>query len=128
MSNITSGSSSSGDVYARCKTGSNTAGRGSDAGWTPCPLCNNNSLLLSSKVMNDGGSGISSLAGSGSGVGGLLNIGGKFLRCPLLCMIDCGILKFPMGFVHIMCTFSLQFIYFIGYSDYLRELELKLVL
>jgi ankyrin repeat protein len=27
-----------GDAYARCRTGS-TAGRGSIAGWTPCPLC-----------------------------------------------------------------------------------------
>lgn len=28
----------SGDAYARCRTGS-TSGRGSVAGWTPCPLC-----------------------------------------------------------------------------------------
>jgi len=90
MSNITSGSSSSGgDVYARCKTGSNTAGRGSEAGWTPCPLCNNNNNLLLS-VMNDG-SGISSLAGDGSD--GVLNIpvGSKcfcffyFVHCWLGC-------------------------------------------
>ena len=85
MSSMNSGNISGGDVYARCKTGSNTAGRGSEAGWTPCPLCNNNSLLLS-KVMNDD-NGISSLAGSGScGGGGLLNIPvGKFL--PFLCCV-----------------------------------------
>jgi len=81
MSNITSGSSSGGDVYARCKTGSNTAGRGSEAGWTPCPLCNNNSLLLDSSVINDD-SCISSLAGGG----GILNVPiGKFL--PFLCCL-----------------------------------------
>ena len=51
MSNITSGSSNGGDVYARCKTGSNTAGRGSEAGWTPCPLCNN-TILLSEDLDN----------------------------------------------------------------------------
>ena len=69
MSNITSGGSNGGDVYARCKTGSNTAGRGSEAGWTPCPLCN--SVLLSSVINDDNGS--ISLAGNGSG-GGILNI------------------------------------------------------
>ena len=87
MSNITSSRSNNrGDVYARCKTGSNTAGRGSEAGWTPCPLCNNNSLLLSSA---NGGSGIS-LASSGGGGASILNIDGKFLLflcCVLFCML-----------------------------------------
>ncbi|KAL7544778.1 hypothetical protein ACHAWF_008142 [Thalassiosira exigua] len=38
--------SASGDAYARCRTGS-AAGRGSIAGWTPCPLCASTSLLSS---------------------------------------------------------------------------------
>ena len=102
MSNITSSGSSGGDVYARCKTGSNTAGRGSEAGWTPCPLCNNNLLLLS-EVLNDGSSGIS-LAGSG---GGILNIPiGKFFCFCLLMIMWSGLSK---GFVHIMCTFLCNF-------------------
>ena len=28
-----------GDAYDRCRTGGSAAGRGSVAGWTPCPLC-----------------------------------------------------------------------------------------
>lgn len=46
-----------GDVYARCRTGSSAAGRGSIAGWTPCPLCsptNNNHLLLLADFSNVG--------------------------------------------------------------------------
>ena len=86
MSSMNSGSSNIGDVYARCKTGSNTAGRGSEAGWTPCPLCNNNSVLLSSVINDDNGS--ISLAGGGISN---LSVGKFFLRCLLLCMVGIGI-------------------------------------
>jgi len=115
MSNITSGNSSGGDVYARCKTGSNTAGRGSEAGWTPCPLCTNNNLLLSS-VMNDGG-GISSIGDSSCSGGSLLNISvGKFLRCPLLCIVDCGVHSLS-GVLCTSCVLFFAISIFYWFSD-----------